>query len=114
MKLTKDDFVMDGNPPKHLMIPINQEQSADSIRRKLLKVKEQILKNQEDAEKYRKLPKMVTIQGRYNEKYIESEKIVERLKKRIEENKKTGAVVMLGTSEWSLEEELQKILGEEK
>ncbi len=78
-----------------------------------------IRKLKEDAEKYHKLPKIVTIQGRYNEKYIESEKIVELLKNPdsfvswqkqcvcdFENNKNTHSL--------TCKARFQKILGEKK
>lgn len=116
MKLTKDDFTsFDLGGEEYFQWSGKKEE------------RDQILKNHEDAEKWNEM---------FNElcKWLDIEKIdwkqgdidwkefvqniskrhdiVERLKKRIEENNKTGAVVMLGTSEWSLDNELQEILGE--
>jgi len=64
---------------------------------------EQILKNQEDAERYRELPADYLV-------YWEHKEIVERLKKRIEDIKPMTASDYL---KLDLEEELQKILGED-
>ena len=68
-------------------------------------MKEQILKNQKDAEKYRNQPEIVTLTLKYRE-------IVERLKKRIGELQPTESGYYVN-DEGILKRELQKILGEE-
>ena len=87
MKLTKDD-------KKHFLDGDMEWFGSPDDREELWN---QILKNQEDAEKYRNQPEIVTLTLKYRE-------IVERLKKLIEDKKWYGRDATV--------EELQKILGE--
>jgi len=90
MKLTKDDFAELKDGRVWIDKTITKQE------------RDQILKNQEDAEKYRNQPEIVTLTLKYRE-------IVERLKKRIKEcdyNKDYNVF------ETDLQKELQKIIGE--
>ncbi len=87
MKLTKDD-------KKHFLDGDMEWFGSPDDREELWN---QILKNQEDAEKYRNQPEIVTLTLKYRE-------IVQRLKKLIDDKKWYGRDATV--------EELQKILGE--
>jgi len=88
MKLTKDDF--------------QQDEDWDCFLRCTNEQRDQILKDQEDAEKYQNCIKPYGFKNAYE--------IIGRLKKRIEDIKITGPIICQGVGEWPLEDELQKIL----
>jgi len=110
MKLTKDDFVLE--------YPFEDEGNETFPRQKVI---EQILKNQEDAEKWREFDK----KWGYNViHFVKNQEIVERLKKRIKEcyewrrkykekNYPTDDDRNLLYMQNDIIFELQKILGEE-
>lgn len=119
-KLTKDDFEFDYDADKYYvgLVPRHFDSEKKSI-----EFRDQILKNQkmctyyekfsdehdmlkvlEDAEKYR----LYDWSGNV---LLTNHLIVERLKKRIEQEKEFGKAKGISTS-WLIE--LQKILGEEK
>ena len=107
MKLTKDDFSFTNSG--NIIIEV-MGVSLDQARN-------EILKNQEDAEKWRKHSKnkesgedYVAIPKKLQEQLFKESEIVERLKKRIEEIEKQPMPEL----EHLNYKELQKILGEEK
>jgi len=113
MTLTKDDFIIghvddtDGFSPEHY-----KGRKPDTIIIESKITVDQILKNQEDAEKYREFCKYQLI-----DLQIKNGEIVERLKERIEfwasEERKEGENWdHLNTSD--IVNELQKILGDKE
>jgi len=86
MKLTKDDFdigyvdEIDGSPPEYY-----KRSKPDIIIKESKITVEQILKNQEDAEKWNRLHTITRQAPEKRRPDYNDMKIVERLKKRIEE-----------------------------
>lgn len=109
MKLTKDDFKFTEEffqelEEARIILGVYDEKDPFSI---LIHNSDQILKNQDDAEKWNKF-----IAPRNAEETIKPLEIVERLKKRIESNEPITKTILQSPMnlQFILKEELQKIL----
>jgi len=106
MKLTKDDFIKDENGTYHYNFSWLESQV------------DEILKNQEKAEKWDKSNQVVQYSGNTIRKYHNAVETVERLKKRIKsitcEALSENEEMNFTTEEYNgwMKRELQKILGE--